>query len=190
MVSLFDMKEIAMMRRNERPNGRFFGLFLVPISLALLAVIALRPVLPAENVSQPKSPAATPKTYLLVCPDKPDVLKLPVTDLHWKELLRLLDEKSQQLIQVVERSAIKESLYIDTEGLRLHVASPQCLITLKEPPAESQDRITLPYLVRNLLLRRYSETGIEPDRIPVLGVAGKQPGAKDMVFIKSGEYAD
>jgi formylglycine-generating enzyme required for sulfatase activity len=48
--------------------------------------------------------------------------------------------------------------------------------------------MTLAYLVRNLLLRRYSATGVEPERIPVRGEAGKKLSKEKMVHIKAGEY--
>ncbi|MFH1922789.1 MAG: SUMF1/EgtB/PvdO family nonheme iron enzyme, partial [Planctomycetota bacterium] len=41
---------------------------------------------------------------------------------------------------------------------------------------------------RNLLGRRYAETGIEPDRIPVNRQAGKKLGTEGMVLIEGGEY--
>lgn len=141
-----------------------------------------------DNVSEPILGTPTAKTYLLVCPDKADAFKLPPKDLHWQELHKRLDEKTRQLIQVVERSKIDPALYLDTEGLRLYVSSRECLKKFQELPLESSEQITLAYLVRNLLLRRYSETGVEPDRIPVRGSAGKKLGTKGMVFIKGGEY--
>jgi formylglycine-generating enzyme required for sulfatase activity len=128
------------------------------------------------------------QAYLLVCPDKADVFKLPPNDLHWKDLHKLLDEKAQQLIRVVDRPKLDPSLYLDTEGLRLFVSSRECLQALLQLPLESSKQITLAYLIRNLLLRRYSETGIEPDRIPVQGSVGKKSGTLGMVFLKGGEY--
>ena len=118
-----------------------------------------------------QAPSAKGKTYLLTCPVDEQVWKLPPKDLHWQELHRIIDERAAQLIQIVDRSEIDESLYIDTEGLRLHVASAECRKRFEQLPRESEDRITLAYFVRNLLLRRYSATGIEPDRIPVNGDA-------------------
>jgi formylglycine-generating enzyme required for sulfatase activity len=132
--------------------------------------------------------ARVKRTYLLACPDKADAFKLPRNNLHWQELHKLLDEKAQQLIQVVDRSKIDPSLCLDTEGLRLFVPSRECLEAFQQLPLESNERITLAYLIRNLLLRRYSETGIEPDRVRVHGDAGKKPGVKEMVFIKGGDY--
>jgi formylglycine-generating enzyme required for sulfatase activity len=78
--------------------------------------------------------------------------------------------------------------FVDTQGLRLYVASPECLRKLQQLPSESADRITFDYLVRNLLLRRYGETGIEPDRIPVRGSEGRKLGTRGMVFLPGGEY--
>jgi len=140
----------------------------------------------ADGPTSDKNPVR--QTYLLVCRDKADVLRLPPKDLHWKELHKLLDDRARQLIRVVDRSKIDLSLYLETEGLRLYVASPECLKMLQRLPPESNEQITLAYLIRNLLLRRYSDTGIEPDRIPVRGKAGKKLGTNGMIFIKGGEY--
>jgi hypothetical protein len=46
--------------------------------------------------------------------------------LSWQELHRILDEKAGQLIQIVDRSEIDSSLFIDPEGLRLYAASAEC----------------------------------------------------------------
>jgi iron(II)-dependent oxidoreductase len=128
------------------------------------------------------------KTYRLVRPDKADVFKLPPKDLHWQDLHKRLDEQARRLIHVVERSKVDPSLYLDTEGLRLFVSSRECLKAFQLLPLESNEQITLAYLIRNLLLRRYSETGVEPDRVPVQGNAGKKLGTREMVFIRGGEY--
>jgi formylglycine-generating enzyme required for sulfatase activity len=128
------------------------------------------------------------KVYLLDCPADETVWQLPPSQIHWQDLHRRLDEKAAALIRVVDRTQVDPSLYIDTEGLRLFVASAACRQKFAMLPRESQTAVTLPYLVRNLLLRRYSATGIEPDRIPVNGQAGKKLGTEGMVLIKSGEF--
>ncbi len=140
----------------------------------------------ADNPTTDKNPVR--QAYLLACPDKADVFKVPPRDLHWKELHKLLDDKARQLVQVVDRSKIDPALYLDTEGLRLYVSSATCLKKFQQLPLESNEQVTLSYLIRNLLLRRYSETGIEPDRIPVQGSEGKKLGTKGMFSIKGGEY--
>lgn len=128
------------------------------------------------------------KTYRLGCPDGADGLQLPAKNLHWQDLHRILDEKGGKLIQIVDRSQIDTSLFVDIEGLRLYVASAECRQRFEQLPRESESQITLAYLVRNLLLRRYSATGVEPDRIPVRGDVGKKLGKTGMVKIKAGEY--
>lgn len=137
---------------------------------------------------EPGPQAGMAKTYLLTFPDGGDALKLPPKDLHWKELHKLLDEKARQLIHVVDRSRVDPELHFDVEGLRLFAESRDCLDALWRLPSESAERVTPAYLVRNLLLRRYSETGVEPDRIPVRGEAGKKQGTQGLVLIKGGEY--
>jgi formylglycine-generating enzyme required for sulfatase activity len=109
-------------------------------------------------------------------------------EIHWQELHRILDEKAKKIIQIVDRSRVDSSLYIDTAGLRLYVASAECRTRFEQLRGESEERITLAYFVRNLLLRQYGETGVEPERIPVRGSAGKKLGTQAMVLIKGGEF--
>lgn len=144
----------------------------------------------AGAVENPASQSTPPKgkTYLLVCPADKEAWKLPPKGLPWQELHKRLDYQSAQLIKVECRCGIDPKLFIDTEGLHLYVESPACLQMIQNLPLESSDQVTLSSLVRNLLLRRYSETGVEPERVPVRGQAGKQLGTQGMVFIKGGEY--
>ncbi len=173
--------------RNKDDNHGGVGFFLHLITLAVLTASVAVPVVRADEVSkQPRT--ANTKTYLLTCPDKGEAFQLPPKGLPWQELHKLLDQQSRQLIQVVDRSKIDASLYLDINGLRLFVSSPECLKAFQQLAPPSSDKITLDYLVRNLLLRRYSETGVEPERIPVHGMEGKKLGTKGMVFIKGGEY--
>lgn len=127
-------------------------------------------------------------TYLLVCPEDEAVFRLPPKGIHWQELHRILDEKSGKLIQAVERDKVDRELFLETCGLRLFVSSPQCLETLKRLPLQSEEQLTLAYLVRNLLLRRQEKANIEPERIPVRGSLGKKLGTRGMVLMKAGEY--
>lgn len=157
--------------------------FVCSLSWGLMAT-----TLGATAHAQTPKAQASGKTYRLVCPDNADVWKLPPEGIHWQQLHKMLDEKAHALIQVVERDQVNPSLFLDTEGLRLYGSSSECLKIYQQLPLESRERITLAYLGRNLLLRRYSETGIEPDRIPVRGEEGKKMGTKNMVFIKGGEY--
>jgi len=157
------------------------------MSLALILLLAGAKACGAEPVKEPAD-ARVKQAYLLVCPDKVDVFKLPAGELHWQDLHKLLDEKTRRLIQVVDRSKVDPSLYLDTEGLRLFVSSREYLKRFQQLPPEPKEQITVAYLIRNLLLRGYSESGIEPDRVPVRGDAGKKLGTQGMAFIKGGEY--
>jgi formylglycine-generating enzyme required for sulfatase activity len=156
----------------------------IAVSSLMAAIVTAGLCLPAEAAE----PVPGGKTYRLDCSDDASVFELPPQDLPWQELHRMLDDKASKLIQIVDRSQVDSSLYIDTEGLRLYVASAACRQRFEELPRDSGDQITLNYLVRNLLLRRYSASGIEPDRIPVRGEAGKKLGKQGMVKIKAGEY--
>ncbi|MBI3463151.1 MAG: SUMF1/EgtB/PvdO family nonheme iron enzyme [Planctomycetes bacterium] len=168
----------------------------------VVACASLAAVGPFAHAQQAGTTRLSDKTYVLTCPDDEGVFKLPPKDLHWQQLHKMLDEKSQKLIQVVDRAKIDTAMFIDTCGLRLYVSSPQCRKRFQELPLESNESITPDYFVRNLLLRRYSETGIEPDRIPVRHSSPPLRGGESatesratftttegMVFIKGGEYA-
>ncbi len=158
----------------------------IPIVILGAAVVAMTTAFCLAAGAGETKPSG--KTYRLACPDGADVFKLPPKDLHWQELHRILDEKAGQLIQIVDHDQVDSTLFIDTEGLRLYVASAECRTRFEQLPRESAEQMTLAYLVRNLLLRRYSATGVEPERIPVRGDAGKKLGKEGMVEIKAGEY--
>jgi len=161
---------------------------------AIAAIVALgtnalpRSAVAFDGERQRKDVHPSRKVYLLDCPEDESVWKLPPKGLHWQKLHQILDEKARQLIKVADRAKVDQSLYLDIEGLRLHMSSRKCLKTFKELPAESSERITSGYFIRNLLGRRYTETGIEPDRIPVRGSVGKMLGTSGMVLIDGGEY--
>jgi hypothetical protein len=78
-----------------------------------------------------------------VCPEDEGVWKSPPKDIHWQTVHKMLDEQAEKLIRVVDRAAVDKSLYIDTEGLRLYVASA-------ERRQQFPQRMPLAYLVRNL----------------------------------------
>lgn len=143
---------------------------------------------PAEEEEPQQQVDVTQKVYVLECAVDESVWNLPPQGLHWKALHKMLDEQAAQLIEITDRAEVDNSIYLDTEGLRLYVSSHEGLRTLKQLPEESSEHITLAYLIRNLLGRRYAERGIEPDRIPVHGQAGKKPGNQGMLLVKGGEY--
>jgi len=135
-----------------------------------------------------KKAGSNDAVFVLDCPANENVWKLPPKGLHWQKLHQMLNGKARQLIKVADRAKVDQTRYLDIEGLRLFVSSRECLKTFSKLPAESSERITSGYLIRNLLGRRYAETGIEPDRIPVRGSAGKKLGTDGMVLIDGGEY--
>ena len=169
------------MTRRQRNRSFFLG---PAIAVTLFLVNATST--PAQR--QPDQENGADKVYLLSCPDDEAVWNLPPKDLHWQAVHKMLDAKAGQLIQVVRRDSVDPALYVDTEGLRLYVASAECSERFRQLPTESTDQITLAYLVRSLLLRRHTATGMEPDRIPVHGQSGKNKGVEGMVLIKGGEY--
>lgn len=127
------------------------------------------------------------KTYLLFPPTEED-LRLPPRGMHWTVVQKYLTECSQRLIQTVDRSETDMELSLETWGVRLYCSSQKCLEAYRQLPLHSEEQLTLAYLVRNILNKRYSETGIEPERIPVRGEEGGKMGAEGIVFIEGGEY--
>jgi len=155
----------------------------VVFALANHSLVAL-----AFSAETRRQHGSTQKVYLLDCPSDESVWQPPPGGLHWKTLHTLLDEKAGQLIKVADRDTVDPSLYVDMEGLRLHVSNRACRTAFEQLPLESGERITSGYFIRNLLGRRYAETGIEPDRVPVTRQAGKKHGIEGMVLIQGGEY--
>jgi hypothetical protein len=163
---------------NQTTAGHFYR----SLRMSALAVIAAHYALTGH------ARAADEQVFVLECPTDATVWNLPPKGLHWKTLHKLLDDKAAQLIKIIDRSKVGQSFHLDIEGLRLNVSSRECLATFKKLSLESTERITPGYLIRNLLGRRYRETGIQPDRIPITGDAGKKLGTQGMVLIKGGEY--
>lgn len=142
----------------------------------------------AKKAKGKKQPKLSAKVYVLTCSEDDDVFKMPAKGLHWKTLHKIQEEKSRALIRVVDGATIDSSLYLDRDGLRLYVSSRECLERFGQLASKGGEYISLDYLTRSLLTRRYAATGIEPDRIPVQGEAGKKLGLKNMVVLDGGEY--
>ena len=166
----------------------FRGPLSVVPRLVVFALATHSLVVTAFSADPGRQDSSRQEVYLLDCPSDESIWKLPPQGLYWRTLHKMLDEKAGQLIKVADRDKVEQSLYVDIEGLRLYVSSSECLKTFKQLPAESGERITSGYLIRNLLGRRYAETGIEPDRVPVTGQADTKLGIEGMVLIKGGEY--
>ncbi len=172
------------MNKNENLRSHFLLVTIVALSTSGLP----RSAVASGGEQESKDSVRSQKVYLLSCPDDAGVWKLPPKGVHWQTLHKMLDEKAGQLIKVVDRNKVDPSIYLDIEGLRLYVSSRDCLKKFKQLQQDSSERITPGYLIRNLLGRRYSKTGIQPERIPVRGMAGKKLGNQNMVLIKDGEY--
>ncbi len=131
---------------------------------------------------------ASHPVYVLSIPQDDALLIRPQTTDDWRELHRQLDERSHALIQVVDRSLVDQSLHVDTCGLRLYADSAACLKLFSDLPQDSTTKVSLSWLVRDLLGRRYAETGVEPEMIPVNNSAAKECGVQGMVQLKGGEF--
>lgn len=143
---------------------------------------------PGGQKPEKKAAAPTGPVYVLTCPKDDSLLSRPQAGDDWKKLHRQLDTLSRALIHVVDRSKVDPSLFVDSSGLRLFVESARCQTFFNELPQNSKTEITLSWLVRDLLGRRYAETGLEPEVTPVNGSVAKELGNKGMVLLKGGEY--
>jgi formylglycine-generating enzyme required for sulfatase activity len=158
--------------------------------LATLVVAGMTTSVCLSADSKPDKKVETPTgpVYVLSCPQDKLLLTRPQTGDDWQELHRQLDKRSKALIHVVDRSKVDPSLFVDTSGLRLYVESAECRMLFSELPQTGQTGVSLSWLVRDLLGRRYAETGIEPEVIPVNGSIAKECGNKGMVLLKGGEF--
>jgi formylglycine-generating enzyme required for sulfatase activity len=141
-----------------------------------------------EQATKADKEVATGPVYLLTCPEDRSLLSRPQTGDDWKELHRQLDLRARAIIQIVDRSKVNESLFVDASGVRLYADSAKCRELFGSLPQQSESRLTLSWLVRDLLGRRYAETGVEPEAIPVNNSIAKICGTTGMVRIKGGEF--
>jgi formylglycine-generating enzyme required for sulfatase activity len=170
-------------------NTRCCGLLAALAVAVLTANVCLgAEATPGEQTTEKQAAAPTGPVFVLSCPQDDSLLTRPPATDDWKELHRQLDRRSKALIQVVDRSTVNPSLFVESSGLRLYVESARCQTFFNKLPQDSETEITLSWLVRDLLGRRYAETGIEPETIPVVGSAAKELGNEGMVLLKGGEY--
>ncbi len=141
-----------------------------------------------EPATKAKKQAATGPVFVLTCPEDRSLLNRPQTGDDWRELHRQLDRRAQAIIKVVDRGKVDQSLFVDVSGIRLYADSADCRDEFASLPQQSETGFTLTWLVRNLLGRRYAETGVEPEMIPVNNSIAKTCGTEGMVRIKPGEF--
>lgn len=140
-----------------------------------------------EQTTKAKKSPATGPVYILTCPEDRSLLSRPKAGDDWKELHRQLDKRACAIIQVVDRSKVDESLFVDASGIRLYADSTECRDLFGSLTQESESGLTMSWLVRDLLGRRYAETGVEPGMIPINNSIAKTCGTEGMVRIKPGE---
>ncbi|MDA0283690.1 MAG: SUMF1/EgtB/PvdO family nonheme iron enzyme [Planctomycetota bacterium] len=168
-------------------NIRCCGLFAsIAVSVLTANVCFGAEAKPGEATPEKKAAVPAGPAYVLSCPQDDSLLSRPEASDDWKELHRQLDQRSKTLIKVVDRSKVDPKLFVESSGLRLYVESAKCQAFFNALPQDTG--ITLSWLVRDLLGRRYAVTGIEPEMIPVIGSAAKELGNEGMVLLKGGEY--
>ena len=153
-------------------------------ALCLLALVATQ-----TQAQKQASPAKqNDKVYLLVCPEDDNDWKVIPTDIAWPKRSQMEIDRAARFFKLVKRSDVDESLYFDTWGLRFYVGGRDDIQKLRQLPESSDDRITSQSLVRTVFGWRHRVVGLEPQRIPVRGEAGKTLGTRNMALIKGGEY--
>lgn len=130
----------------------------------------------------------TGPVYVLTRPDDQPLLSRPESGGDGKEFQRQLDRRARAIIRIVDRTKVDESLFVDNSGARLYADSAESRELFDSLPQESDTGFTLSWLVSDLLSRRYSETGVEPEMIPVNNSIAKTCGTEGMVRIKPGEF--
>lgn len=142
----------------------------------------------AEQQAKVDKKAPPGPTYVLTSPQDRSLLSRPQAGDDWKELHRQLDRRARAIIQVVDRSKVDESLFVDSSGIRLYADSAQSRELFNGLPRQSESGLTLSWLVRDLLGRRYAETGVEPEMIPINNSIAKTCGNTGMVRLEGGEF--
>lgn len=140
----------------------------------------------STNSVDKKLPAGP--TYVLTQPEDRSLLVRPQSIEDRQELHRQLDRRAEAIIQLVDREKVDQTLYVDSSGIRLYADSAECRDLFNSLPQESQNGLTMRWLVRDLLSRRYARSGIEPDMIPVNNSIAKTCGNTGMVRIAGGEF--
>jgi len=88
-------------------------------------------------------------------------------------------------VEVVARDQIDAALYVDVAGLRVFVPDRKSQRMLRGHLA---GQWAARRFVTDILCNHQSETGIEPDLIPVRSRQGKRLGTEGMVLLEGGEY--
>ena len=131
-----------------------------------------------------QTPTPSGPVYVLTSPADQSLLSRPQTGDNGKEL----DRRARAIIQIVDRAKVDTSLFVDSSGIRMYADSDACRRTFAELPQDSETSITLAWLVRDLLGRRYGEAGVDPEMIPVNNSIAKTCGNDGMVLIKGAEF--
>lgn len=155
----------------------------------LITTVAVSGVIRAdEQTTKAKKEASTGPVYVLTCPEDRSLLSRPQTGDDTKELHRQLDRRARAIIQIVDRSKVDDSRFVDASGVRLYADSAECRELFASLPQQNESGLTLSWLVRDLLGRRYAETGVEPEMIPINNSIAKTCGTTGMVRIKPGDF--
>ena len=157
--------------------------------VALVVTVAVLRVSHAdEQTTKVDTKVSSGPVYVLTCPGDRSLLSRPQTGDDWKELHRQLDRRARAIIQVVDRSKVDESQFVDVSGVRLYTDSAECRELFGSLPQQSESGLTMSWLVSHLLGRRYAETGVEPEMIPINNSIAKTCGTTGMVQIKPGDF--
>lgn len=90
----------------------------------------------------------------------------------------------QVQVDVVDRSKVNKSLFLDMAGLRLWIDTAESRQHIRNFVANP----SLALSVTENVGRQIMASGVEPDVVPVRGDAGKQTGTEGMVLLAGGEF--
>lgn len=91
---------------------------------------------------------------------------------------------TQVQVDVVDRSKINKSLFLDMAGLRLWIDTAESRQRIRSLVANPSSALS----VTENVGRQIMVSGVEPDVIPVRGDEGKQTGTEGMVLLAGGEF--
>ena len=158
------------------------------LAVLVMAVSVSGVIRADEQTTKATTETSTGPVYVLTRPEDRSLLSRPQTGDDWKELHRQLDRRARAIIQIIDRTKVDDSLFVDSSGVRLYADSAECRELFGSLPQQSESGLTMSWLVRDLLGRRYAETGIEPQMIPINNSIAKTCGTTGMVRIKPGDF--
>jgi len=87
-------------------------------------------------------------------------------------------------VDVVDRSKLNKSLFVDMAGLRLWTDTTESRQRVRNLAANPSSALS----VTEMVARQLMASGVEPDVIPVHGDEGQEAGTEGMILLSGGEF--